>query len=68
MVNGFDSFREKFRGYEDCYTIIGGTVCTILMDEVGMGFANVKNCDAISKNRGAGEGRMWSRKNCKCGI
>lgn len=25
MVNGFDSFREKFKGYEDCYTIIGGT-------------------------------------------
>ena len=29
MVNGFDSFREKFRGYEDCYTIIGGTACAI---------------------------------------
>lgn len=28
MVNGFDSFREKFKGYEDCYTIIGGTACT----------------------------------------
>lgn len=25
MVSGFESFREHFAGYEDCYTIIGGT-------------------------------------------
>lgn len=36
MVRGFDSFREQFRGYEDCYTIIGGTACDILMSEVGL--------------------------------
>lgn len=47
MVNGFDSFREKFRGYEDCYTIIGGTACTILMDEVGLEFRATKDIDMI---------------------
>ena len=47
MVNGFDSFREKFMGYEDCYTIIGGTACAILMDEVGMEFRATKDIDMI---------------------
>ena len=25
MVIGLEVFREAFKGYEDCYTIIGGT-------------------------------------------
>lgn len=47
MVSGFDSFREKFGGYEDCYTIIGGTACDILMDEVGLDFRATKDIDMI---------------------
>lgn len=47
MVNGFDSFREKFRGYEDCYTIIGGTACDILMSEAGLDFRATKDIDMI---------------------
>lgn len=47
MVNGLDSFREKFRGYEDCYTIIGGTACSILMNEVGLDFRATKDIDMI---------------------
>ena len=47
MVNGFDSFREKFKGYEDCYTIIGGTACDILMNEAGLGFRATKDIDMI---------------------
>ena len=47
MVSGFDSFREKFSGYEDCYTIIGGTACDILMDEVGLDFRATKDIDMI---------------------
>ena len=27
MVVGLETFREAFKGYEDCYTIIGGTAC-----------------------------------------
>ena len=33
MVIGMDSFREKFKDYSDCYTIIGGAACDILMAE-----------------------------------
>lgn len=47
MVNGFDSFREKFKGYEDCYTIIGGTACDILMNEAGLDFRATKDIDMI---------------------
>lgn len=47
MVRGFDSFRERFRGYEDCYTIIGGTACDILMNEVGLEFRATKDIDMI---------------------
>ena len=27
MVIGLEVLREAFKGYEDCYTIIGGTAC-----------------------------------------
>lgn len=47
MINGFNSFRERFRGYEDCYTIIGGTACDILMSEVGLDFRATKDIDMI---------------------
>lgn len=47
MVNGFDSFREKFKGYEDCYTIIGGTACDILMNDAGLDFRATKDIDMI---------------------
>ncbi|MBD5084807.1 MAG: hypothetical protein HDT33_07040 [Clostridiales bacterium] len=47
MVRGFDSFRERFKDYEDCYTIIGGTACDILMNEVGLEFRATKDIDMI---------------------
>ena len=31
MVEGIESFRERFRDYTDCYTVIGGAACDILM-------------------------------------
>ena len=27
MVRGLDTFRDHFKGYEDCYILIGGTAC-----------------------------------------
>lgn len=33
MVRGIDGFREWFRGYEEQYTIIGGTACDLLMTD-----------------------------------
>ena len=47
MVKGMDSFREKFRGYEDCYTVIGGAACDILMTEANIDFRLTKDIDMI---------------------
>ncbi len=47
MVEGFESFREKFREYGDCYTIIGGTACDILMSEANLDFRRTKDLDII---------------------
>lgn len=47
MVAGFESFREAFMGYEDCYTIIGGAACDILMSEVELDFRATKDIDMI---------------------
>ena len=38
MVNGMERFVEKFRDYPDCYTVIGGTACAVLMSEAGFEF------------------------------
>lgn len=47
MVVGFESFRTHFQGYEDCYTIIGGTACDILMSEAALDFRATRDIDII---------------------
>jgi len=47
MVNGMDSFRDKFKEYSDCYTVIGGAACDILMTEADLGFRATKDIDMI---------------------
>ena len=47
MVMGMDSFREAFKGYEDCYTVIGGAACDILMSNVDLSFRATKDIDMI---------------------
>ncbi len=47
MVEGLLSFKEKFQGYEECYTIIGGTACDILMTEARLPFRRTKDIDII---------------------
>lgn len=47
MVIGMDSFREKFKDYSDCYTIIGGAACDILMTEADLPFRATKDIDMI---------------------
>jgi len=47
MVNGFEKFKEHFVGYEDCYTIIGGTACDILMNDASADFRLTKDIDMI---------------------
>ena len=43
MVAGMESFIQKFRDYSDCYTIIGGVACDILMSETDIPFRATKD-------------------------
>ena len=47
MVIGMESFREKFKDYTDCYTIIGGAACDIIMSENDTDFRATKDIDMI---------------------
>lgn len=47
MVRGIDNFREWFRGFEDHYTIIGGTACDLLMSDEGLDFRATKDLDIV---------------------
>lgn len=62
MVKGFESFKNWFQGYENQYTIIGGTACDILMAEEGMDFRATKDIDLVlileAMTRDFG-GRFW---------
>lgn len=47
MVAGIESFLNKFADYPDCYTIIGGAACDILMDNANLEFRVTKDIDMI---------------------
>ena len=46
-VIGIDEFAKYFAGYEDCYTIIGGAACEILMSQTPRDFRATKDIDMI---------------------
>lgn len=46
-IKGLELFREKFKGYEDCYTVIGGAACNILFSEEAYDFRTTKDIDMI---------------------
>ena len=47
MLMGMESFREKFKEFSDCYTVIGGAACDILMTEADLDFRATKDIDMI---------------------
>ena len=47
MVRNIDRFVEAFKDYPDCYTIIGGAACDILMSDAGVDFRATKDIDMI---------------------
>ena len=47
MIMGFEVFKEALKGYEDCYTIIGGTACDILMGKANLNFRITRDIDMI---------------------
>ena len=46
-VIGIDEFARYFAGYEECYTIIGGAACEILMSQTPVDFRATKDIDMI---------------------
>jgi len=46
-VIGIEEFARHFAGYEDCYTIIGGAACEILMSQTPRDFRATKDIDMI---------------------
>ena len=47
MVAGMESFIQRFRDYSDCYTILGGAACDILMTEAETEFRATRDIDMI---------------------
>lgn len=46
-VIGIHEFARYFEGYEECYTIIGGAACEILMSQTPVDFRATKDIDMI---------------------
>ena len=70
---GLDIFQKTFKNFKDCYTIIGGAACDILMSEKDMPFRATKDIDIIlilEDNRDDFATTFWSfiKAGCyKCG-
>ena len=47
LKNNLVSFRKAFQEYPECYTVIGGAACFILMNEVNLEFRATKDVDMI---------------------
>ena len=53
--NNIDSFKQAFAGYENYYTVIGGTACLLLMEDAGESFRVTKDIDMILLFEDGGE-------------
>lgn len=47
MVKGIEKFIEHFAGYENKYTVIGGSACHWAMAEVRVDFRATKDLDLV---------------------
>lgn len=47
MVAGIESFKNWFEGYENEYVIIGGTACSLYVEEEGLDFRATKDIDMV---------------------
>lgn len=46
-VYGLDRFSEYMEGLEDCYAVIGGTACDIILNNADLDFRATKDIDVI---------------------
>lgn len=47
MVEGLTTFRDRFRGLQDCYVLIGGTACDLWMGDRALEFRATKDLDIV---------------------
>lgn len=47
MVNGLERFRVHFAPYVDQYVLIGGTACSVIMQDAGLDFRATKDLDIV---------------------
>ncbi len=47
MVKGLHHFKEHFASYADQYVLIGGSACTVIMEEAGLEFRATKDLDVV---------------------
>jgi hypothetical protein len=47
MVIGLDRFKKHFAPYANQYVLIGGTACSIIMEESGLDFRSTKDLDIV---------------------
>ncbi len=47
MVKGLDLFRERFRGFESAYTLIGGAACDEWFSSQGLRFRATRDLDIV---------------------
>jgi hypothetical protein len=47
MVKGIDIFMEHFKGYEDCYILIGGAASDLWLGKSGLSFRATKDLDIV---------------------
>ena len=46
-VYGLDRFSKYMEGLEDCYAVIGGTACSIILSNADLDFRATKDIDLI---------------------
>ncbi len=47
MVVGLDKFKSHFENYKDQYMLIGGTACSVVMNEAGLTFRATQDLDIV---------------------
>ena len=47
MVTGFTKFKERFKGFENQYVLIGGTACDLIMENEKLHFRATKDLDIV---------------------
>lgn len=47
MIKGLEHFKKHFSSHTDHYVLIGGSACTVIMEDVGLDFRATKDLDIV---------------------